>query len=241
MKLSISHALSPPSGQYYFTTMIFANPLSFKPIAPTIKKMTVYTQMSSSNFGLFFTFWLAPFPVWLMGFPNYYWHDCNKGKKFGCCTATSLDSKPLCHSHWRWKHFLLHTVEHLGFPSLFVTVFADEEQMNTSFWVQDRCNTHCFTPIHLLANYENKSRSNVLAYYYCLEFQKRGTPIYMLFLVEKHQIAQSKTIQSQYPDHWALIFPLPTISSTPKQAESQHTHRTSYNTYITDDGRLVCT
>ena len=156
-------------------------------------------------------------------------------KSFNVSAATSLDSKPICHSFWRWQHsLLLDTVDHLGFPSLFVTITADEWRMNKPSWCQQRYNIHNLQPTgdafaetlqiihslqqivlgflscsnhhqwkrHLLANHKHKDRSNVPAYFYRLEFQKRGTPhIHALFWINKIKSINTKTMTSLIPLH----------------------------------------
>ena len=68
-------------------------------------------------------------------------------KTFNVCAATALDSKPICHSYWRWKYaLLLDTVNCLGFPSLFVTISADEWRINKRSWCQERTSTHGLEP-----------------------------------------------------------------------------------------------
>ena len=53
----------------------------------------------------------------------------------------------MCHSYWRLKHtLLLDTIDHLGFPSLFVTTNANEWRMNKSSWYQEQHNIHHFQP-----------------------------------------------------------------------------------------------
>ena len=71
------------------------------------------------------------------------------GKKFGASSATSMDSKPICHTYWRWQHvILLDTVDQLGYPSLFVTITANEWEMSKPFWVTARSSVTGCAPSH---------------------------------------------------------------------------------------------
>ena len=194
------------------------------------------------------------------------------GKKFGCSAATLLDSKPICHTYWRWKHFLLlDTVERLGFPTLFVTISADKWCMNKPFWVQDRyqhhglaqtqdsfaesfqiihslqqlvCglfagSTHSKWTSHLLSNHKHKTRSNILAFFYRLEFQRRGTPhIHALFWLKNIKAINLKPFTADIPNNnLALAHHIRHTQASNKPTNPRHLSPNP--THITDDNIFI--
>ena len=65
----------------------------------------------------------------------------DSGKKFGVCPATALDGKAFSHTYWRWQHnLLLDTVDQHGYPSLFITLTANEWHFPKLHPFQQRCN-----------------------------------------------------------------------------------------------------
>ena len=109
------------------------------------------------------------------------------------------------------------------------------QQLICSFFAES---THCKWTSHLLADYKHKSRSNVLAFY-CLEFQRRGTPhIHALFWLKNIIAIDSRPFTADIPTSDLALAPL--IKHT--QASSKPTkpqHLTRRNTNITDDGRIL--
>ena len=193
-------------------------------------------------------------------------------KSFNVSAATALDSKPICHSYWRWQHsLLLDTVDRLGFPSLFVTITADEWRMNKPSWCQQRYNIHKLHPTgdafaetlqiihslqqlvlgflsgfnhhqwkhHLLANHKHKDRSNVPAYFYRMEFQKRGTPhIHALFWITKIKSKNTKTMTLLIPIHDPEL--AHHVAYTQASRSENHTQTLHASpTEVTDDGNVL--
>ena len=142
----------------------------------------------------------------------------DSAKQFGVSPAIALSSKFYSHTFWRWQHaLLLNVVQQHGFPTLFITVTADEwnfpkhtffndhiqashscpgddafaETMAIVHTLQQLCTQYIcgaatrFTK-HVLSDYRHPKRSNVLAFFYRIEFQRRGTPHIHLFVWLKH-------------------------------------------------------
>ena len=193
-------------------------------------------------------------------------------KSFNVSAATALDSKPICHSYWRWQHsLLLDTVDRLGFPSLFVIITADEWRMNKLSWCQQRYNIHKLQPTgdafaetlqiihslqqlvlgflsgsnhhqwkhHLLANHKHKDRSNIPAYFYRMEFQKRGTPhIHALFWITQIKSINTKTMTSLIPIHDSeLAHHVAYTQASRSETHTQTLHASP--TEVTDDGNIL--
>ena len=158
------------------------------------------------------------------------------GKKFGASSATSMGSKPICHTFWCWQHvILLDTVDQLGYSSLFVTITANEWEMIKPFWVTARSSVTGCAPTHyafsetmqivhalqqiicgfmagtthknwrqqhLFANLRHYNRKNVKAFFYRIEFQKRGTPhVHALFWISDIRKLEITCLHSSLPNN----------------------------------------
>ena len=69
----------------------------------------------------------------------------DSAKKYNVSPATALDSKAFSHTYWRWQHsLLLDAVAQFGFPTLFITLTANEWHFPKHEFFRQRCDS-CYS------------------------------------------------------------------------------------------------
>ena len=92
---------------------------------------------------------------------------------------------------------------------------------------------------HLLANCKHKDRSNIPAYFYRMEFQKRGTPhIHALFWITQIRSINNKTLSANVPlDDPQLAHHVAYTQSSRSDKHSTPIHKS--HTQVTDDDKIL--
>ena len=139
----------------------------------------------------------------------------NASKASGCSPNRSLENKSFSKTFWQHQHlFLIDAVHQYGFPSLFITISPYEWTFPFPPFIDDIRNTyltevavletlhiaHVLEQLvrgyltggnsnrwrtHVLSNVHDPAAKNVRTFFYCFEFQQRGTlHLHMLVWLE---------------------------------------------------------